>query len=60
MGHKHARLSEYGCAEHGDYIAKSAAKEKSALQQGTVKELIKKYKSYGKIIKPLTTGEREF
>jgi hypothetical protein len=49
---KHPRFSEYGISEHGKYIGRVAQKEKIAIQQETVKELIKKYRSYGRIIKP--------
>jgi multimeric flavodoxin WrbA len=50
---KHARFSPRGIPEHGDYIAEHQKKEKAALEQDSVKELIKKYRAYGKIIKPV-------
>jgi len=50
---KHPRFSEWGVKEHLDVIAKSHKKFFTE-DQDKVKRLIKKYISYGNIIKPLS------
>lgn len=52
----HPRFSEYGVGDHGKYIMALAKKITLAEQQESLKELKKKYSSYGKIIKPTNTS----